>query len=204
METIALDVLPDEKSEPAYDDQEGDGQADDRVARIGGEGRIFARFIAHQVETRVAEGGNGGENSHPDPVAPAVIGYESETQHERAERFEDERTEEDGRGEFAHPGDRRRADRFLHECALFYADLFSAQFPDGVDDGHKPDTADLDEQKNDDLPVNRPMCGSVLDDQPRHAGSGNGGKERVHKGCGTCDLGRKGQDQQDRSDDDDA
>ena len=96
MPFVAPYIVPDEESQPADKDEQGDDDADDRVRRIRRHRREVVPLRRHEVETRVAERGDGGEYRKPDPLAPAEVGHEAETEDERAEQFKEQRAEQNG------------------------------------------------------------------------------------------------------------
>ena len=64
-------------------------------------------------------------------------------------------------------------------------------------DGHESQTADLNEQKNDDLPKDAPMGVRIHDDQTRDAGGARRRKERGDRIC-PFTLGRWDRQAQDQ------
>ena len=119
MEAVVLDILPHKKAEAAHEDEDGDGEADDGVARIRGHGGEGFALDAHQVDARVAEGGYRREYRHPDPPAPAEVGNKAEAHHKGAQAFKQKGAQEDGARQLDHARKVGRGDRFLHEGALF-------------------------------------------------------------------------------------
>lgn len=88
-ESVGADVVPGEEADAAHHDEAHDDQVHHRVGPVGGEGGVFRARRAHQVEARVAEGGDGMEHRHPD-ASEAEIPHEHRRKAGRADALDEE------------------------------------------------------------------------------------------------------------------
>jgi len=83
------------------------------------------------------------------------------------------------------------------------ADLAAEREEKQTRDGHKAETADLNEQENDDLAEHSPVRPSVDADEARHAGRGGRGEQARQKRRGFAGARCGGQAQKTRAEQDD-
>src|SRR5690606_19116224 len=90
--------------------------------------------------------------------------------------------------------------RFPQNEPFLHADLFAQQDGDQGGEGHKPQTADLNQNEDHHFAEGAEGGGRILHRQPRHTGGGGGGKQGVNQGKGLAVLRGKGHHEEDGSD----
>ena len=101
METVSADmiavggyVIPDEKSNAAYDNQGHDHDIYKRVIIIPGK-RSIGGVFSHQIESGIAECGNGVEDSIIDSLSPSHLFLEAKRQKRGSDSFKQEGSQHD-------------------------------------------------------------------------------------------------------------
>ena len=180
MQALEPYVVPDEEADAAEDDEQHYRDAHQRVVRIGHQGGK-GRLDAHEVEARVAEGGDGVEHGVPYPPPQPELGDEAYGQQHRPRELEDERAEADGAGYFHYAADADRVYALGHYAALAYAHAAAQQSGEERGDGHEAKTAYLDEQEYHHLPEAGPVSRRVHQHEARDARGADRGEERGYK-----------------------
>ena len=168
-EAVNGNVVPNDKAEAPDDDQKHYDPADERVA-VEVRQRRSAAVVAHNIETGVTEGGNGVENTAPDPLPDAEQGNKADRKEQRARSLEQKRPEEDLARDLhnaVHPG---KVDALDHRFALTQSHPAIQRNEEQRGDRHEPETADLDQYEYHNLPEDRPARRGRLKDQPGDAG----------------------------------
>ena len=173
-EAVSIDVLPGQETDAADDDQQADRNARRPMCAEGRQGRIVPRLATHDIESRVAEGGDRMEDGHPDAGAP--VGG-AECGHHQAKGAEQLR--EHGRWQMKRtmfssrhrpPGGRKCSP--AGGCAAAEKS-FSRRRCDEGRDCDDAQTADLDQDQNDRLSEEGPVDRRILDHQTGHAHRGS-------------------------------
>ena len=151
---------------------------------------------AHQVKTRVAEGGNAVPDPVIDAPAQAVLPREADGQQRRAGALHQQRAQEDEADKGHDAAQLVVADAVHHHLPLPQAQPPAQQQGEEGGDGHKAQAADLDEGDNDQLAEGGPVGARVPHHQARHAGGGGSGKEGVAEGRAAGSPAGDGQHQQ--------
>ena len=177
------EILPDQKADAAENDERHDDAVDPGVVGVAGErGERFP--LPHQIEACIAEGGDSVEQTVPKPFREAEVPgkYRKQQKHSAELRAKGDAQQKTCPSD--NPAHLGCGDGLLHHVSLGQADASAREAEEG--DGHCDDaqTADLDQQKDHDLPEERPVRGRVMDHQPGHTGGGNRREQGVGKGGG--------------------
>ena len=162
-------ILPGQKPQAAYHDQQHDGDVDDGVSGVAGQGGK-RRLHTHQIEAGIAERGDGMEHRVPQAAPQAELRTKAKRQHQRAHAL-------NGKGglqnkarhadDAAHLG---RGDGLLHDPPLLQADPLAGEDKDGNGHGDHAHAAHLNKNQNDQLPKLGPIGSGVMYHKPSHAG----------------------------------
>ena len=95
------------------------------------------------------------------------------------DKFKNESKGHDAADQLTDAGEGEVARRLHQHLAVIQAHPLADGKGNQGDDGHKAQTAQLDQKQYDDLPEGRPAGEGVADDQTRHAGGAGGGEQRV-------------------------
>ena len=196
-QAVFQDVGPDQKADAADEDQQHEGDVDDGVPRPGGERGEGAAEAAHQVEARIAEGGNGMEQAVEYALPRAEDGDEPDGEQRRPGQLRDGGAGHDDPGQgkdLPHVGD---VDALTHDGAAAKTDPPPHEQKEEGGDGHKAQSADLDQQDDHHLAERGPLGGRVPQHQTRDAGGGGGGEQRLdQRGGGAVGAGNRQHEQQ--------
>lgn len=139
------------------------------------------------------------EHRVPDALFRAEHRNKPTCQKRRTHTLDHKRTDQkltEGRHNAAHL---KRTRALENEPPLVQTDLPLNKKGDHCEQGHKSDTADLNEHQNDSMSEGRPIGGGGLYHKSRHAGRRGGGKECVHRICPFSRRRRKRQAKQQRA-----
>ena len=204
-------IAPGEKADAAHHDQPHHREVHQRIAHMPGERDIGrSGLCAHQVESGVAEGGDGVEHGVPDAPQPHLRAEPQGQQHGTSS-LQQQHGRQDEPGPPDDPAHLGRRDGLLHHPALLQADPPARQHGNGHSHRHHAHAADLDQQNDHRLAESGPVQRRVLHHQAGDTGGGGCGEQRVKKGSplpvpggdGQRQQQRSGQDQQGKSDQDD-
>ena len=202
-EPVRCNIVPGEEPDAAEYDQQADRQGDADASFKKSQRGKGAGSRPHDVEARIAEGGDRMEQGHPDPCG-AEGSAEGRQHDEGAEQFRQEGCPEDEAGHFHDAADLVGRDAVLEHAALQERDPSARKGCDKGRYGDDPQSADLDQDQDDRLPEDRPMDGRIPNHQPRNAHGGGSREQRILQwGPGPLLRGKR-QHQQQRSDQDDA
>ena len=171
---VFADLHPDHEAQTAGHNHEHDDRLYIIIVDVGHQRGIRAE-PPKQVETGVAEGGDGCKYADPDAFQP-ILGHEDEAQQHRAEGFKQSRQRDDDLEHFGglrHPAGR---DALAQQPQIPEAHPPPRRQCEEAGERHQPQTADLDQEQNDRLPEPGELCPGIPDDQAGDAG-GTGGRE---------------------------
>ena len=174
------------------------GQAHQGVPGVGGKGAERPRVGPHQIEAPVAEGGHGVPHAVVDPPPPAEVLDKPHRQQRSPHPLRQESPQEDLPDKGRQPAQPAVADAADHDLPLPEPQPPPQQQQEQGGNGHKAQPSDLDQADDDHLPKGAPISPRVLQHQPRNAGGGGGGEQRVAKGRPAGDLSSPGEHQQPR------
>ena len=196
------DVAPDGEAKAADDDERHDGEIHDRVCRVAAEAPAYVCIRKH-VKARVAERGDRVEHAVPQSLSEAELRQEAEKQNERPRPLDCGCAAQDIAHKAHDAAVAVAAEGLCQHHALPQADLAAEREEKQTRDGHKAETADLNEQENDDLAEHSPVRPSVDADEARHAGRGGRGEQARQKRRGFAGARCGGQAQKTRAEQDD-
>ena len=198
------DVAPNAKAQTADDDQERDRQGNQRVGRVAGQrNELFVRKdSAHQIEAGVAKRRNRMPDGVVDTFSDSEVGDKAYTQQKRSRGFDHGGAQGDPPDESAHAAEAVFALGEHKRFTFVESQIATDRAENYRHEGHKTQTARLDQEKDDDLSEQRPMDIGVVRSQPGYAGRGSGGKKCVNIGSGLSVARGERQHQQQTSRDD--
>lgn len=175
---VLKQVMDDDEADPAEDDEHPDGSNDHRIPIVVAE--ADERLLpAKDIESGVAEGGDGKEN-RDENTARAIFSGKSRHEQQRSRRFHDQRGEDDNPDK---PLDvvPKRSHRFFGQMHPAQAQFFADKQVEKGGEGHEAEPADLDQHKDYALAERRPVGIGVVDDKSGHTGGGSRGKKAVQE-----------------------
>ena len=198
------DVAPNAKAQTADDDQERDRQGNQRVGRVAGQrNELFVRKdSAHQIEAGITKRRNRMPDGVVDTFSDPEVGDKAYTQQKRSRGFDHGGAQGDPPDESANVAEAIGAFREHQSLAFVKSQIPTYRVEEYRHEGHKAQTARLDQEKDDDLSEQRPMHVRVIGDQAGNAGCGGGGKKSVNVRSGLPVAGGERQHQQQASGDD--
>ena len=134
-----------------------------------------------------------------DPPAQAHLRHEPDREQHRAQSFRQQRTQEDQLHEGDEPAQSVIADAVHHDLSLPQSQPFPQQEEEQRSNGHKAQSAGLDQENDDDLSEGGPVSSGILGHQSRYAGGGGRGEQGVQEGGAAGGVTGGGQHQQPRS-----
>ncbi len=192
MAPVNQEIVPHQKAQTAADHQ---GHKDNVWQRLSGDGSQ-RRPRAQKIKPGVAERRDRVEQRHPEPPSQTVPGAEPQRQQRRPRPLAG-KGHTDGPAGQPHNAPHLKGPYAVHQNGpLAQADAAVKQDGHQDGDGHKPHASHLDQQQNHRLSEEGELGPGVVQHQPRDAGGGRRGKERVQKRQGVSIPGGERQSQQ--------
>ena len=174
-------VAPHEKAETAEHDERHQRNVHERILRPADERLKRIVRCAHQVKACVAECRNRVEHAHCDSLRETVMRHEPAGQQNRSRPFDDERAEQHAPCQTDNAAAVRQIKPRAHHHALVQRDRSPQDKRRNSRDGHKAESADLNQQQDDALAEYRPVhCRADRDESGNTARRGCC-KQRVEK-----------------------
>ena len=180
MQAVRTDVIPSQESNAADDNQQRDRNGDHRVVRVIHK-RRKGLLDPHQVESRIAKGGNRVKQGIPKSLYQAEFLPENGEQRGSPQQLYHQGSFQDKTCQAHDPAHIRRSDGLLHRAALHQADPAPGEDTESTGHGYHPKAPDLDKQYDDELSEIRPVSSSVVNNQACHAYRRRGSKQSIRK-----------------------
>ncbi len=146
MEPGFAQIIPRGESEAAEDDEQHNRDVDHRLRDIGAQGRI-GTTAAHEIETAVAESGDGMKKAVPDTSREAEIPDENGGHGGGAEKLQERGGFQDEAGQPDNSAHLCCGDGFPHGAALSETDAFAGKKKDCKGSGDNAHPADLNQHQ---------------------------------------------------------
>ena len=169
------DITPDGKTEAADDNQCHDGEIHDWICCIAAKTPANICIRKH-IKACVAERGDRMKYAVPQSFSKAELRQETNKQDKRACTFDRSRATQDVAHKTHNAAIAVAAKRLRQNHAFPQTDLPAKRKEKQARDGHKSETADLDEQEDDNLTEHGPMGSGVNTDKACDAGRGGCGE----------------------------
>ena len=178
--TVTANVLKCQKAYAPSDDESGNDKANQGIRTVGSQGRIGLP-CPHQIKACVAKGRHGMNESHPQALPQSHFGTKTQGQKERSRQFHTEHNTANEARSAYNACQLRSRYGFLHDPAKAKAYFLAGQDSHGNGHGHNTKATGLYEQKNDELPKERPVLHGVVHNQTSHSDGRRGCEQRISK-----------------------
>ena len=194
-EPAALDIHQHQKADAAHNDHRIGDKVQNNVALV----RHQPAPAAQNIKPGVVKGRYGVKNTDPRCLGGGKIPHKARVADGGADPLAHKGYGKNGVDQLDHTGKAVHVQRLAHKAAPAYAD--GAPGSQRQRNAHRGNAqpADLDQQRQHDLPEQGKGVGSVHNDQPGHADGAGGGEQRIQRGKGLPRLDRAGQQQQPRA-----
>lgn len=166
----AHQILPDEKSQAADDDEGGRGEQYNRVMVRPDHTGKGAVLSAHQIKARVAERGDGVEDAMPDPPEQSKGWNEADGEDHRPHPLDQKGAHERMAYHAHHTIQIVEVEGGHHDEPLRQADAAVERKGHHGDEGHKAKAPQLDHHNDDDLPKEAPLDPGIHGNESGDAG----------------------------------